>query len=169
MSTQKREFKKSSLHRVKDRRRYYKGREGKTDEIKRALGHRARLRREYFKVLRKEGEHVPNKSIANGTSKQYKRSKNLDFDDKKLVIKKPFSYQERMNIARKRKEDKRKLRLQKTKEKIQSIHKKETERARKHKMITKGRTKRGQPLMAPRINMLLEKIKKEVGTSNLQN
>lgn len=91
--------------------------------------------------------------------------KSEDIDVEEVTTKKPLSYQERMNITRRRKEIKRMARFQKTKQKMQSINKKEEERAQKRKMIMKGRTKRGQPLMGPRIIILLEKIKKEMGTS----
>ena len=67
MGKEYKNYKKTSLHRVKDRRKYYKGREGKTEEIKRALGHRARLRKQYFKILRNEGEDIPNKSVNKDT------------------------------------------------------------------------------------------------------
>ncbi|KAF6015466.1 hypothetical protein HII12_001010 [Brettanomyces bruxellensis] len=163
MGKEYKNYKKTSLHRVKDRRKYYKGREGKTEEIKRALGHRARLRKQYFKILRNEGEDIPNKSVNKDIPELSEKSE--DIDAQEVATKKPLSYQERMNITRRRKEIKRVARFQKTKQKMQSINKKEDERAQKRKMIMKGRTKRGQPLMAPRITILLEKIKKEMGTS----
>lgn len=145
--------KKSSLHRSKDVRKYLKGKEGKTEEIKRALGHRARLRKKYFKLLAKEGDELPEREAMN-------------HEDKEIDVKKPLTYQQRMEINRERKKRRREEHLRRTKEKIAKVEKDERERKRKHKMFTKAKTRRGQPLMAPRINNLLDKIKKEVEADN---
>lgn len=113
------------------------------------MTHRARLRKNYFKLLEKEG-----------ISTERKEDENED-EEEKPVEKKPMNFAERAKIAKDRKESNRKEKIQAIKDKRAIIAQKSKEREfKKDKMAKKSRT--GQPLMGPRINNLLDKIKSEM-------
>lgn len=142
----------------KDKKRYLKGKEGKVKEIKKSLTERARLRKSYFKLLEKEGLEVPDKKDYN--EKEIESDDNFGTEEEtKREKRKPLNFQERMLLKKERKQKERQERLQRTKEKVDIMKKKEAERARKAQLIKNAKTNRGQPLMGPRINNLLEKIK----------
>jgi flagellar biosynthesis GTPase FlhF len=120
-------------------------REDKNREIKKALVHRARIRKNYFKLLEKEG--IDNE-------------KNTDINHDKPKNK-PLNFAERAQKVKQRKQEKRKSDLEQVQERRKQIVKKESERLKRKERIEK-RTTRGQPLMGPRINNLLDKIKKDL-------
>lgn len=116
--------------------------ESKSREISRLLTHRAQLRKKYFKMMEKE----------NG-EEYHEEPKNSDKKEKPKL-----NFAERSKIAKERKERQRQAKLQGIKEQRESVEKKRKERDNKKTVISQ-RTRKGQPLMGPRINTLLEKIK----------
>ncbi|ODV78807.1 rRNA processing [Suhomyces tanzawaensis NRRL Y-17324] len=126
-------------------KRYVDRKESKSRDIKKALTHRARLRKGYFKLLEQEGESIPEKDVA----KSEERAKPT------------MNYAERAKIAKQRKEEQRKEKLERVQDRRKAIEKKDKERELK-KLRLSQKTKTGQPLMGPRINNLLEKIRKDV-------
>ncbi|ESW96377.1 hypothetical protein HPODL_05358 [Ogataea parapolymorpha DL-1] len=114
-------------------------RETKTRDIKKALAHRANLRRSYFKLVNQE--------------------KTQSEEPKPF---KPLTYQDRIKIKQERKERSRLQKIERTRQKLQQMKEKEKQREQKTKSLKNAKTRTGQPLMAPRINDLLDKIKKEV-------
>lgn len=127
-----------------DKRSYVPSRENKNREIKKALTHRARLRKNYFKLLDKEGQPVP---LPEPAAEEHKQKK--------------FDYAERAKIAKERKEQARRAKLEEVQERRRTIERKTKERELRKDRVTKT-TKRGQPLMGPRINNLLDKIRKDL-------
>ena len=145
---------------------YADRRDFKSKEIKKSLVHRARLRKNYFKLLEKEGikDDEP-EQIVQGNEEYKNRS-----DDSKIEsrprprtenIKKPMNFAERANIAKERKEQNRQAKLKSIQDRREGIEKKFKERERRKDNLSK-KTKTGQPLMGPRINNLLDKIKKDI-------
>lgn len=128
----------------------YISREDKTRDIKKALVHRARIRKNYFKLLDKEGIPVDKKGVDE-----------VNGDEAKTRQNKPMNFSDRSKMVKQRKEEKRKLELQKIQERKQEIAKKDNERIKKRERVEK-KTSRGQPLMGPRINNLLDKIRKDM-------
>lgn len=173
----------------KDTRKYLKGKEGKTDEIRKALTHRARLRKNYFKLLEREGLDVPDKEPrgdvedASGSNEQEnaeKEDSENEHDDeleKKEEMSKPktqielikekvknheaLTFQERILIKKDRREKDKQFKMQKTKEKLNTMKEKDYKRQRQTERLQNTKTRKGQPLMGPRINLLLEKIKQD--------
>ncbi|PSK40958.1 hypothetical protein C7M61_000625 [Candidozyma pseudohaemuli] len=170
-----------------DRRKPFQGkkfhkdlREYKNQEIKRSLVHRARLRKQYFKLLEEEGE-VPshekgdNKDQKDDVSDQSK-SDESDNDAQHSKVKqkaslppqqappkvttqrKPLNFQERAKLAKERKEQQREDKLQRVKDRRRAIEQKQMEREKKKESLSR-RTKSGQPVMGPKINDLLDKIR----------
>jgi ATPase subunit of ABC transporter with duplicated ATPase domains len=74
---------------------------------------------------------------------------------------KPLNYVERAKIAKERKEQARKSKLEEVQERRRTIERKSKERELRKERLTKT-TKKGQPLMGPRINNLLDKIRKDL-------
>ncbi|CAX41469.1 rRNA processing protein, putative [Candida dubliniensis CD36] len=129
----------------KSKKKFIDRREAKSQDIKRALTHRARLRKNYFKLLEKEGLQ--------------EEKKVEDDKDIKPIKKKGINFEERAAIVKQRKDEKRKFQLARVQEKLEKIESNSKERALKREQLKKSTTK-GQPLMGPRINNLLDKIKK---------
>lgn len=73
--------------------------------------------------------------------------------------KKPVNLQERARLARERQEERRRQELEKVREKRALIEQSRRDREKKKSSLSQ-RTKRGQPVMGPRINDLLDKIRK---------
>lgn len=109
--------------------------------------HKARLRKNYFKELKKEGQAVPEKQSR------------ADRDDTNQG-KKQLTFQERAKIAKERKEATKKKRAEALDEKKRISKEREEARQRQKERISQ-KTRTGQPLMGPRIENLLEKIKKD--------
>jgi hypothetical protein len=128
----------------------YISREDKTRDIKKALVHRARIRKNYFKLLDKEGIPIDKKGVDE-----------VNGDEAKTKQNKPMNFSDRSKMVKQRKEENRKLELQKIQERKQEIAKKDNERIKKRERVEK-KTSRGQPLMGPRINNLLDKIRKDM-------
>ncbi|KAH3660869.1 hypothetical protein OGATHE_005201 [Ogataea polymorpha] len=103
------------------------------------MSKKANLRRSYFKLVNQEKTQ----------SEEPKSSK-------------PLTYQDRIKIKRERKERSRLQKIERTRQKLQQMKEKERQRQQKTKELKNAKTRTGQPLMAPRINDLLDKIKKEV-------
>ena len=149
---------------------YVNHREHKVNEIKRSLTHRARLRRNYFKLLEKEGQN--NKSneqnkgrdgeshgdLIQGTGNKQLHNDN-DYEEK-FQPKKIVTYGERLEKNKQRKDEARKAKLREVKEAQARVEKRNNEKKKNNIQLSK-KTKKGQPVMAPRINQLLEKIKSE--------
>lgn len=159
-------------------------REFKSKEIKRSLVHRARLRKNYFKLLDKEGiphEREGEKSDENGENEGENASDEVLDDDKASpgrrkplplqdslpkrmpraspqATRKPLNFAERARIAKERKEQRRQEKLEQVQARRKTLERKSEERERKKQRLLK-RTKTGQPLMGPRINNLLDKIR----------
>ncbi|KAH3667806.1 hypothetical protein WICMUC_005206 [Wickerhamomyces mucosus] len=115
-------------------------------EIRQSLVHKSRLRKNYFKELKNLGESIPEKRERNDIPEQH--------------AKKPLTFQERSKIAKQRKDEQRIAREAEREERWKQIQLKRTQReARKEKLNQKTRS--GQPLMGPRIEDLLDKIKKQ--------
>ncbi|AOW29581.1 rRNA-processing protein FYV7 [Candida albicans L26] len=129
----------------KSKKKFIDRREAKSQDIKRALTHRARLRKNYFKLLEKEGLQ--------------EEGKPEDENDIRPTKKKGINFEERAAIVKQRKEEKRKFKLASVQAKLEKIESNSKERALKREQLKKSTTK-GQPLMGPRINDLLDKIKK---------
>lgn len=170
-------FKGKKFH--KDLRDY------KNQEIKRSLVHRARLRKQYFKLLEEEGEAAPRPEdsenrdgLSDGSEEE-----NSDSDEgsdtprensssvkhkaplppqkappKVEPKKKPMNFTERAKVAKERKEHQREEKLRRVQERIRNIEQKQKERERRKESLSR-RTKSGQPVMGPKINNLLDKIK----------
>ncbi|EMG47977.1 FYV7 rRNA-processing protein FYV7 [Candida maltosa Xu316] len=134
-----------------NRKKYVDRREAKSQDIRRALTHRARLRKNYFKLLEKEGID---------TTKDEHRNDGDDQEDRKT--KKPgINFEERAKIVKQRKEERRRSKLEQVQERISDMETKSKIRALKKEQLKKS-TSKGQPLMGPRINNLLDKIKKDM-------
>lgn len=169
-----------------DRRKPFQGkkfhkdlREYKNQEIKRSLVHRARLRKQYFKLLEEEGERPSHEKGDNhekdATSNQYD-SNESDDDVQHSKVKqkeslppqqappkvtsqrKPLNFQERAKLAKERKEQQREEKLQRVKDRRRAFEQKQKEREKKKESLSR-RTKSGQPVMGPKINNLLDRIR----------
>lgn len=158
------------------------GKEAKTHEIKKALTHRARIRKNYFKLLEKEGYQPPEKpksrheaDEAKDEAKEEADKANEDASDsqedaatdkrqseslKPKEAPKPMTYNDRRELIKQRKNEKRLRQLERVREQKQALESQEKLRQRHRARIDK-RTRKGQPMMGPRINNLLDKIKKE--------
>ncbi|KAI5958673.1 FYV7 [Candida theae] len=152
----------------RNKKRFVDRRETKSADIKRALTHRARLRKNYFKLLKHEGLKEPSKEESK--QKEDDQSSDEEVEDEggdesknvsypRLNKPKPTSFAERAAIAKRRRAEKRNEKLQRIQDKLTEVARQEKIRELKKKELSK-KTKRGQPVMGPRINNLLEKIKK---------
>lgn len=143
---------------------YTDRREFKSKEIKKSLVHRARLRKNYFKLLEKEGiNHEPEQNDderAESQKSEELRGPRIP-NSRRQPSKKPMNFAERAKIAKERKEHSRQAKLKSIQDRRENIEKKSKERERRKDNLSK-KTKSGQPLMGPRINNLLDKIKKDI-------
>ncbi|GMG56544.1 unnamed protein product [Ambrosiozyma monospora] len=149
--------------------KYFKGKQGKTDEIKKSLAHRARLRKTYFKMLEKEGidtsKPVPaletgddNREKDKDDEEQADRPKTYNRFERSTEQRKPLTFQDRVKINQERKQRLRQEKIERTKQTLSEIKTKRSQRAERSKRIKEAKTSKGQPLMGPRINDLLDKI-----------
>ncbi|RCK65818.1 rRNA-processing protein FYV7 [Candida viswanathii] len=143
-----------------NKKKFVDRREAKSQDIKRALTHRARLRKNYFKLLEKEGLQESRKPEDDEADNEEQGEEKLK--PKPKPKKKGINFEERAKIVKQRKEEKRKQKLERVQEKLNRIETKSKERALRKEQLKKTTTK-GQPLMGPRINNLLDKIKKDIG------
>lgn len=154
---------------------YSDRKESKAREIKRSLTHRARLRKNYFKLLEKEGEINNVNSISVSENDENSAKDVIEDQDSKLhneirpkeiykrnpiAPKQKMTFADRAQLVKERKKKDRTAKLNAIKEKRNEAAKKEDDRQLKRDYLTQ-KTRRGQPLMGPRINNLLEKIQKE--------
>ncbi|CAG58963.1 uncharacterized protein GVI51_F01309 [Nakaseomyces glabratus] len=130
--------------------------EYKVKAIQQNITRKARLKKEYLKALKEEGYAVPEKE----TSRREVNVKKLK-EDKRLEGKKKIDEKKELKKQRKREQrEKLEERRRKEEEKVKIIRQKEQEREQKRRKMTK-RTRSGQPLMAPKIEDLLSKIKND--------
>lgn len=130
--------------------KYFKGKEAKIADINRALTTRARRRIAYFKMLKEEGFAIPEKQTKEEREEIQRK-------------KKAMSFQERMKIKKERKIKERDDRFNRNQQQLKEMKEKEADRIKKSDLIKNARTKKGQPLMGPRIGSLLDKIKADKG------
>lgn len=204
---------RGSFRGKRDTRKYMNGKEGKTDEIRRALTHRSNMRKNYFKILKKEGMEVPSKDDhaseeGNATEDDHDHASedensaedyaiqgnekiqqneddafssgnednnSSDNDDSgktkseiKIIKEKvkshaPLTFQERILLKKDRREKDKERKMQKTKEKLDHMRQRNVQRKMQTDRLKTARTNKGQILMGPRINSLLEKIKQDKG------
>lgn len=121
--------------------------ESKSREISRLLTHRAHLRKKYFKMIEKED---PGSAPVDG-----RKSERSSFEPNE---KPKLNFAERAKMAKERKERQRKEKLQSIREQRENADKKKKDREAQ-KAVLAQKTRTGQPLMGPRINSLLDKIK----------
>lgn len=119
----------------------YDAREKKQREIKKLLVHKLRLKKNYYKLLENEGQQVPVKAETKEPEKK-------------------LTYQDRIKIGKDRKLKQRQEAIQNQKLKLSKIEESKKLREQRKEKYSK-KTKRGQPLMGPRISDLLEKIKEK--------
>lgn len=167
----------------KDRRKF------KAREIDKSLTHRARLRKNYFKLLEKEGygsndnfgasnaQSINDHSAGDNKTSEEGLEDGLDTDSETHSVtdsrsdkqgeevkqnpKKTLNFAERAQIAKERKRKNKQQKLERIQQKNAKLLHQERER-KKQKEALNQKTKTGQPLMGPRINHLLEKIKKDM-------
>lgn len=161
----------------KDTRKYLRGKEGKTEEIKKALTHRARLRKNYFKLLEREGLDVPDKEgeklvgvegescqvgdSGDATEHTNSAKSEIEIIKDKIKNKEALTFQERILLKKHRRESDKQIKMERIREKLETMRKKKMEREHKTERIQNTMTRKGQPLMGPRINNLLDKIRQE--------
>lgn len=136
-----------------DQKKHKDLRDFKNKEIKKSLTHRARLRKNYFKILQKEGI-TPNEPSDEQVS-------DTEQPDTENHHRKPLSYAEKAAAIKQRKEEQRKQKLEQIRQKRQNIDKSNQKRETVKTKLSQ-KTRHGQPLMGPRINNLLDKIKKDM-------
>lgn len=164
-------------------------REFKSREIKKSLVHRARLRKNYFKLLEKEGESTSN-DLVEGDEKRAAEEDSGDDDESgsegedgtsqpgnrvkrnaplppqrapppERRQKKPTNFAERSKLAKQKKEERRLKKIEEVRARRQILEKQTRDREKRKESLSK-RTRSGQPLMGPRINNLLDKIKEDM-------
>lgn len=156
-------------------------REFKNQEIKRSLVHRARLRKNYFKLIESEENGRPDerpldhpdpsleKQFLDSESQEDKHTpaseSQEDKPEHKHTARKPLppqkaklDFAERAKKAKDRKVQRREDELRRVQERRQRLEEERRKRELKKESLSK-RTSRGQPVMGPRINDLLEKIR----------
>lgn len=130
--------------------------EYKIQQIQKNISRKSRLRKEYLKVLKEEGYEVPEKTSTKPhiTSRELKNQKTIEGRQKREDIK-----QAKRDRKRTLKE---KLESRKQEEiaKIEDSKKMMMERERKKRKLTQ-KTRAGQPVFAPKIEHLLNKIQSD--------
>lgn len=132
---------------------YLNLREKKADDIRRAITHRSRLRKKYFQLLKEEGLDESPKVV------EAEDGKSKDKGEKQE--KKPMNFAERAKKVKARKEEKRQAKLESVRDKRRRLEESEKRRELVRSRVTQKTTK-GQPLMGPKINNLLDKIRKDM-------
>ncbi|CDO92914.1 unnamed protein product [Kluyveromyces dobzhanskii CBS 2104] len=123
-------------------------------EIEKNLTKKARLKKGYLKALKDEGYAVPDKP-------KYEKYDKSTTDAKKALNKQKVRDQKEEHRQRKRtqKEKEQSFKEQEIR-RIQVSKDKQVDREKRAKKLTQ-RTRRGQPVMGPKINDLLDKIKND--------
>ncbi|KAI5956434.1 FYV7 [Candida jiufengensis] len=177
----------SSKYNTKNRKKFVDRKEAKTQDIQRALTHRARLRKNYFKLLKKEGidehprdegklDHEEEDSEVEHSQDDSEAEQEEEEEEAKTSShKKPtkssstytksnppprLTYAERAAIAKERRSRQRHDKKQEIQEKIEMIARQQKIRELRKQQL-KLKTKTGQPSMGPRINNLLDKIRRD--------
>ncbi|KAG0674035.1 rRNA-processing protein fyv7 [Pichia californica] len=83
----------------------------------------------------------------------------IDIIKNKVKKHEPLSFQERIALKKNRRENDKERKMNKTREKLENMRQSNVKRQRQTERIQNTKTRKGQPLMGPRINNLLEKIK----------
>lgn len=149
----------------------YNDHAAKSREIKKALTHRSNLKRSYLKLLKKEGYTTEDKDEKEEDEKEeYEDEREKDGSDNedgdesdekpKKSKRKQLTFAEKAKLVKQRKEEKRAQRLEQIQNKRKMLESRTKAREQKKESLTQ-KTRTGQPLMGPRINNLLEKIKSE--------
>lgn len=160
-------------------------REFKNQEIKRSLTHRARLRKNYFKILEQEGEAPVVTRDEQKSSEESGEDEEEDGEEREGAEekpkrtplpaqkppprrsipeqrappnRKPLNFAERAKLAKERKEQKRDEQLERVQERRRKLEQDRQAREQKKLSLSK-RTRKGQPVMGPKINDLLDKIR----------
>lgn len=150
-------------------------REFKSREIKKSLVQRARIRKNYFKLLEKEGEapeapretqeqpqdHELESGSDNGAPIRKRAPlppQTVSYRQPPPPKKKPMNFREKAQMAKERKTEQRQKKLEEIQARRQALERETKKREQRKESLAK-RTKSGQPLMGPRINSLLDKIK----------
>lgn len=129
--------------------------EYKVREIQKSITKKTRLRKNYLKALKEEGYNIPEKreeSRAKVNVKQLKEERAQQ--GKRKVDEKKELKRERQKIKRETAEERRNSQL----ERIKLSKQKHLERESRSQRLTQ-KTRSGQPLMGPKIEDLLDKIK----------
>ncbi|SMN20060.1 similar to Saccharomyces cerevisiae YLR068W FYV7 Essential protein required for maturation of 18S rRNA [Maudiozyma saulgeensis] len=132
-------------------------REYKVREIQKSITKKTRLRKAYLKALKDEGYSVPEAQSQSHVKMSVRdmKEQRLREGKKKLDEKKEIKRQRRKNNVEQAAEHRQRQidRLNESKEKFK-------QRERRSNKLTQ-RTRTGQPLMGPKIDDLLDKIKKD--------
>ncbi|CAB4254144.1 similar to Saccharomyces cerevisiae YLR068W FYV7 Essential protein required for maturation of 18S rRNA [Maudiozyma barnettii] len=132
-------------------------REYKVREIQKSITKKTRLRKAYLKALKDEGYSVPEAQSQSQVKLSVRdmKEQRLREGKKKLDEKKEIKRQIRKNNVQQAVDHRQRQidRLHESKEKFK-------QRERRSTQLTQ-RTRTGQPLMGPKINDLLDKIKKD--------
>lgn len=122
-------------------------------EIQKNLTKKARLKKHYLKALKEEGYSVPDKPI--------QQKPRITLEEQKSQNKKKVEDQRKLHKQRKHSDwETQKRHKEDELSKIQMSKNKQVEREKRSKKLNQ-RTRRGQPLMGPKINDLLDKIKND--------
>lgn len=138
-----------------NRKKYTK--DYKLKEIQKSLTQKARLKKEYLKALKEEGYTVPDKEPTRKSKEEIRRIKTEQKEnsrrklDEKKQLKKHAKKEQRTAVEERRKQEL---------ENIKNIKSKIEQREKRKQKLTK-RTRSGQPLMGPKIEDLLGKIKED--------
>lgn len=145
---------KQKLNRKKFTREY------KAREIQKNITKRTRLKKNYFKALKSEGYAVPEKNDSDSKQEKTKSSKQYREEQKQSGRQKLQNVKNaKVQKMKDQKIDKETKRLQQL-ERIEISKEKYRQRGKKTERLTQ-KTRSGQPLMGPRIENLLDKIKND--------
>ncbi|KAG7192860.1 rRNA-processing protein fyv7 [Scheffersomyces spartinae] len=133
---------------------YLNLREKKANDIRKAITHRSRLRKKYFQLLKEEGLEERPKEVGEDKDQQ-------QHHHKEQPKKNPTNFAERAKKVKERKEEKRQAKLESVRDKRRRLEESEQRRELVRSRVTQ-KTSKGQPLMGPKINNLLDKIRKDM-------
>lgn len=127
--------------------------EYKLKEIQKNLTKKARLKKQYLKALKEEGYTVPERSVT--------EAPRSSLQDQKAANKRKFDEKRQLEKQRKtHQKDKKEERRRKELEKIEDSKTRQVEKEKRWKKVNQ-KTRSGQPLMGPKIDDLLSKIKND--------
>lgn len=132
-------------------------REYKVKEIQRSITKKARLRKGYLKALKEEGYDIPEQRVESRAKLSVRELKDQRLRDgkKKIDEKKEIKRERKRNNAQQAAEH-REAQI----ERIRISKEKFKQREQRSTRLTQ-RTRSGQPLMGPKIEDLLDKIKND--------